>query len=114
MCQSLLHSFDAKDFIVDADATAVAKRAFETSDDLGKMEVFARMLQLMRYVSQQFWEDKRKALSAASRLRTLLLSSDMARDLKAKILEIDNRKSMSRGWKPEGITFLESLPPLEK
>jgi hypothetical protein len=112
VCKSLMEHFDANGFLTDADADGIAKRAFETKDDLKKSELFSRTLQLLRYVAKQFWEEKRKTLSAASRLRTLLLSANMAKDFKEKIEETNARKGLSTGWKPEGQNFIESLPSL--
>jgi hypothetical protein len=63
-------------------------------------------------VAAQFWEDRRTALLSTSRIRTVLLRRDIAADFKRRVWEVDSRKGLDRIWKPEGVTFMESLPDL--
>ena len=109
MSKQLLTSFDASNFISDGDARQVAQKAFD-APDLNDEEVFARIVAFLRWVAQQFWEEKQKSLLAVSRMRTLLLNRDIARDFKKLVLDQNDRKALSRSWKREGVTFIDSLP----
>jgi len=82
--------------------------------ELRKDEVYSRILRMLKHVSQQFWEDKKQQLLSTSRLRTLLLKREIAAEFKSMAWQIDQRIGLDRPWKPEGVTFLESLPPIGK
>lgn len=110
-CKQLLSFFDARDFLSDADARPLAQRAFDAAD-LNDGEVFARIMAFLKWSAQQFWEEKQKSLLAVSRIRTLLLGRDIARDFKKLVTEQNDRKGLSRSWKREGVTFIDSLPAL--
>jgi hypothetical protein len=67
---------------------------------------------MLRFVSAQFWEDKKNQILSTSRLRTLMLRSEMISAYKRKSHEIIQRKGLDKAWKAGGKTFLESLPNL--
>jgi hypothetical protein len=111
VCLKLLDSFDGKTFLKDGDIRAVA-RAAASASDLDNLLLFSRVYGLLRHTSGQFWEEKRKLLLSTSRLRTRLLDRVIARDFKKLLWESADRKMLNKAWKPEGKTFLESLPNL--
>ena len=111
VCKSLLSSFDAAGFIDTGDIREVANDA-RSSKDLQKEAVFSRSMCFLRFVAGQFWQDKQSQILSTSRVRTLLLRPDMVADLKKTILGINERRGLDRAWKPEGPTFVESLPDL--
>jgi hypothetical protein len=111
ICLQLLQKFDAKDFLTKANTREVAQEASKASD-LEANAVFSRIFGLLRYASAQFWEEKRKSLLTSSRIRLVLLRREVASDFKSIVWEVDKRKMLEKVWKPEGKTFLESLPSL--
>lgn len=112
VCLQILQKFDAKDFITTADIRRVAQTASKASD-LPTDSIFSRIFGLLRHASAQFWEEKRKTLLTTTRIRLALLRRDVASDFKSMVWEIDKRRMLDRAWKPEGKTFLESLPSLK-
>ena len=112
-CERLFSHFDASTFLSDGDSKQIAQRAMN-EPDLNDTEVFARIIAFLRWVAGQFWEEKQKSLLAVSRIRTLLLHRDIARDFKKLLLAQIDRKALSKSWKPDGVTFLESLPQLPR
>lgn len=112
-CDQLLGSFEAKPFLICGDTREIGQVA-ALAPELGKEQVYSRILRMLHHVSQQFWEDKKPQLQATSRLRTLLLKREIAADLKTMISSVDQRVGLDRPWKPEGVTFLTSLPQLTK
>jgi AIPR protein len=111
VCLKLLNSVDGSDFLTTADVKDVARGAAYATD-VRRDAIFSRIFGFMKYAAGQFWEERRKTLLATSRLRTALLRRDMAADFKRKIWELNERKALEKTWKWEGVTFLESLPPL--
>lgn len=113
VCQQLLSSFEAEAFTRSGEVREVAQSA-SAAPELRKDEVYSRILRMLKHVSQQFWEDKKQQLLSTSRLRTLLLKREIAAEFKSMAWQIDQRIGLDRPWKPEGVTFLESLPPIGK
>jgi hypothetical protein len=112
-CDCLLKSFEAAEFVLSGDIREVAQKA-AIAPELAKQEVFGRILRMLHFVSQQFWEDKRQSLLSTSRLRTLLLKRDIATAVKDVVWQTNERIGLDKPWKPEGVTFIQSLPPLNK
>jgi len=113
ICQQLLTSFEAEAFTRTGDVRDVAQRA-ATAPELKNGEAYSRILRMLHHVSQQFWEDKKQQLLSTSRLRTLLLKREIAAEFKSMVWQVDHRVGLDRPWKPEGVTFLESLPAIGK
>ena len=67
---------------------------------------------MLRFAASQYWEERKKTLLASSRLRTYLLRRDVARDFKDQIWDVAGRVRLDKPRKPEGATFVESLPIL--
>jgi hypothetical protein len=111
VCQQLLSSFDLKEFMASGDSKDIASAA-ATAKDFSPEQVLSRTFSLLRFVASQFWEEKKKTLLAASRLRTYLLRREVAKEFKDQIWETNERVRLDKGWKQEGVTFLESLPDL--
>jgi hypothetical protein len=110
VCKHLLESYDAAELIQTGDIREQAQ-AISAQHDLPKDALFSRICGFLRHVSGQFWEEKEKQLLSTSRLRTVLLRREMAADFKRQLLGLNERKSLDKPWKPEGVTFLDSLPP---
>jgi hypothetical protein len=110
---SLLRSFEAADFVVAGDIRESAQAAASAAE-LAKAQVFGRILRMLHHVSQQFWEEKKQALLSTSRLRTMLLKREIAASLKDLVWQTDERVGLDKAWKPEGVSFLRSLPALKK
>jgi hypothetical protein len=111
VCAKLLLSFEAAQYRQSADTREVAQMA-SAAPDLASEEVFGRILRMLHFVCQQFWEDKKQQLLSTSRLRTYLLKRDMAESVKALVWEYNERINLDRAWKPQGKKFLDSLPGL--
>lgn len=109
VCKHLLSSFDALEFMQSGEIRDKVQK-ISSQTDLHKDALFSRMCAFMRHVCGQFWEDKQQQLLSTSRLRTVLLRREMAADFKRQLWEINGRKGLDKPWKPEGVTFLESLP----
>jgi len=109
---AILRNFEAADFVISGDIREKAQAAASAAE-LGKVEVFGRILRMLHFISQQFWEDKKQALLSTSRLRTLLLKREVASSLKDLVWQTNDRVGLDRPWKPEGFTFLQSLPSLK-
>ena len=109
VCKQLLNSFDAGEFVQTGDIRDKAQ-LIATKSDFPKDALFSRTCGFLRYVSGQFWEEKQKQLLSTSRLRTVLLRREMASDFKRQLWAINDRKGLEKPWKPEGVTFLQSLP----
>jgi hypothetical protein len=110
-CTALVTTFDLRESFCSGDLRDVAARA-AIATDFQAVEVFSRVFHLLRFAATQYWEEKKKALLSSSRLRTYLLRRDVAKDLKEQIWDANARIRLDRPWKPEGVTFLESLPQL--
>jgi len=112
-CNKIVCSFDLSEFeqvgIVCPSPSEVREMA-----DVPAEYIIGRTLHFMRYVIQQYWEDKRNALLSTSRLKTYLIRPAAMRDIGKAIEETNGRKTLDRGWKPEGTTFAESLPDLSE
>jgi hypothetical protein len=111
-CDKLLHSFEISEYCNSADCKSVAETARNESD-FPDDKVFSRIMKLLRYVSGQFWEDKRNQISATSRVRRFLFRPDLIADFKKKVNEILDRKGLDGGWKHPGKIFIETLPDLK-
>jgi len=111
VCLQLLATQGAQQFVLTNDVTPIIDRA-RSNDELGREELFARSLHLLLFVSKQFWEEKQQTLHATSRLRTILLSAESRKEFKKQLLSANDRRNLSRPWKPEGQTFVDSLPSL--
>jgi hypothetical protein len=101
VCQKLLGSFEALDFVKRGDARDLLKK----QDDLAADSVYLRMFWFLQYVCRQFFEEKRSKLLATARIRTALLTRDMTKEFKEKILEINKMAAMVKPWKREGPTL---------
>jgi len=110
-CTALLSTFDLKESVCSGDLRDVAACA-AIAKDFQAEEVFSRVFNLLRFAATQYWEEKKKTLLFSSRLRTYLLRREVAKDLKEQIWDADGRIRLDKPWKPEGVTFLESLPQL--
>ncbi|MCW5978518.1 MAG: AIPR family protein [Bryobacteraceae bacterium] len=108
-CQSLLETSDLRGYTKTAELRDVA-RAAASASDLPNDAVIARLFGFIRFVATQFWEEKHNTLLSTSRIRTILIRREVAAEFKKKIWEVEKRKTLDRAWKPEGVTFLESLP----
>jgi hypothetical protein len=108
-CSKLLLHFDLKDFVNTAEIRAAAQNA-ASANDLSHEQLFGRIFGFLKHVSTQFWEEKEKQLLSTSRLRTALLNRHIAADFKRKIEETNLRKALDKPWKPENVTFMDSLP----
>jgi hypothetical protein len=111
VCEKLLGSFEAAIFAKEGDIREIACSSATTSD-LNKEQVFGRIFRMLHFVSQQFWEDKKDQLLSTSRLRTVLVNRSAAAAFKTMLWEVDRRAGLDKAWKPGGVTFLNSLPPL--
>lgn len=109
---TLLHNFEAAEFVAAGDIREKAQTAASAAE-LAKGEVFGWILRMLHWVSQQFWEDKKQSLLSTSRLRTLLLKREVAASLKELVWQTNERIGFDRPWKPEGVTFLQSLHALK-
>ena len=107
-CQYLLDAYDARDFVQSGDIRERAQ-LIASQSDLPKDAVFSRICGFLRYVSGQFLEEKEKQL-LSTRLRTFLLRREIAADFKRLLWALSDRKGLDKPWKPEGVTFLQSLP----
>jgi hypothetical protein len=108
-CQRLMQSFDLADF-EHSGTIEPSPAEVREMPELAEAMVFGRILHFLRFVVQQYWEEKKSALLATSRLRTYLLRAEPMRDLGKVLDEVNSRKSLDKGWKPGGVTFVESLP----
>ena len=111
-CENLLKSFEADRFRESGDIRGVAQSA-AVVPDLGRDQVYSRIFRMLHHVAQQFWEDKKQQLLSTSRLRTVLVRREVAAEFKSMIWQVDQRVGLDRPWKPEGVTFLDSLPNLQ-
>jgi hypothetical protein len=108
-CWSLLNAFDLNGYVSSADLKEAAANAPSRSD-FALSEVFGRIFSLLKFVATQYWEEKKKTLLSASRLRTYLLRRDVAKEFKEQIWDTNGRARLDKPWKPEGVTFTGSLP----
>jgi len=108
-CLALLKSFDGSEFLKSSDIKDIACNA-RSASDLNKDALFSRIFGLLRYCTSQFWEEKKNVILSTSRLRTVLLKRNMAHDFKKILWDCADRRGLDKPWKPEGQTFLESLP----
>lgn len=108
-CESILASFEAKDFIITGDVKTIALKA-SSAKDSENSQVFSRIMSMFRFVSEQFWENRKQQLLSTSRLRTYLLKRDVAATYKSLLFEFNERRNLDKAWKPQGKTFVESLP----
>jgi len=112
-CEEILSAFEASQYMATASIKEIAQTAaFAT--DLTAEQAFSRILRMLHFVSQQFFEANKQQLLSTSRMRTYLLKRDLAAQMKRLVWETNDRKTMDRVWKPEGRTFLQSLPDLPK
>jgi AIPR protein len=109
----LLASFEANAFRQSAEIREIAQRAAQAGE-LEDQEVFGRIMRMLHFVSQQFWESKKQQLLSTSRLRTYLLKRDIAASLKTLVWEYNSRINLDRVWKPQGKTFINSLPLIKQ
>lgn len=112
-CKRLVFSFDLADFEASG-LIAPSPAEVRIMTDLPEAMVFGRILHFLRFVIQQYWEEKRNTLLATSRLRTYLLRSEPLREIGKVITEVNSRKSLDKGWKPGGVTFIDSLPAVSE
>jgi hypothetical protein len=111
ICEKLLGSFEASTFAKSGDIRDIAISS-AIAPDLKKEQVYGRIFRMLHFASQQFWEDKKEQLLSTSRLRTVLVNRSAAEAFKTMLWQLDQRVLLDRPWKPEGVTFLNSLPPL--
>ncbi len=111
--EKLLSCFEIDQFQSQGTVKEVARAARE-DQELGKRDVFSRILRFMHYCMQQFWEEHQKSILATARLKTYLLKRSSTALFKNKILEIEGRVNLEKVWKPQGTTFLDSLPDSEE
>jgi hypothetical protein len=111
VCDKLLGSFEATTFAHSGDIREIAFSA-ATAYELNQEQVFGRIFQMLHFVSQQFWEDNKDQLLSTSRLRTVLINRNAAEAFKTMLWQVNQRTGLDRAWKPAGVTFLDSLPPL--
>lgn len=111
VCEKILGSFEASVFAKSGDVRDLAISS-ATARDLKKEWVFGRILRMLHFTSQQFWEDKKEQLLSTSRLRTVLVTRSAAEAFKTMLWQVDQRILLDRPWKPEGVTFVDSLPHL--
>lgn len=112
-CKKIFSSFDLAEF----ELSGVVKHTAEAArvmTDLPDEMVFGRIFHFLRFVVQNYWEDKRTTLLATSRLRTYLIRKEAIADIGHSVEEVNRRKGLDKGWKPEGVTFIESLPDLSE
>jgi hypothetical protein len=112
VCRKLLDDFDAKAFLTTGEIKETVQNA-TSSSYIDPQAVFGRIFGLLKHTAGQFWEDKRISLLSTSRIRLTLLRREIAADFKRKIWEVNERRHLDKPWKPEGKTFLESLPKLD-
>jgi hypothetical protein len=111
ICRVLLSTFDVKEFLQLGDVKQSASLA-NKSMDLDKQAVISRIMCFLRYVSEQFWAAKQDSLLATSRIRTVLIKRSVAAEFKKEMFKREQFTALDEPWKPKGLTFLESLPPL--
>jgi hypothetical protein len=111
ICEKLLDSFEAQVFASTGDIREIACCA-AIAPDLKNEQVFGRIFQMLHFVSQQFWEDKKEQLLSTSRLRTILVNRSAAEAFKTMLWQVNHRAGLDRSWKPGGITFIDSLPTI--
>jgi len=102
-----------KEFINSGSLRDVAVAA-SSATDFDKSQVFARIFGMLRFVAIQYWEEKKKTLLSSSRLRTYLLRRDIAKEFKEQIWDANGRVRLDKPWKPDGITFIDSLPDIRR
>jgi hypothetical protein len=112
LCSALLGACDRSEFLKTGDVKETACNA-RNATDLDKNALFSRIFGLLRYCASQFWEEKKKVILSTSRLRTVLLKRNMAHDFKKILWDCAERRGLDKPWKPEGQTFLESLPRVQ-
>lgn len=112
-CKKIICSFDLEEFEHSGVVTP-APSDVRAMTDVPNEFVIGRIFHFMRYVVQQYWEDKRNALLSTSRLKTYLIREAAIHDIGSAIDETNKRRTLDRGWKPEGVTFTESLPELSE
>lgn len=110
-CEQLLRLPEGKEFARSGQIKDIAAMA-RIDTDLNTEQVLARTFSCLRFAAAQYWEEKQKSLQARSRIRTVLLSRNIAAEFKDKVWELQERRGLDKSWKPEGKTFLESLPQL--
>ena len=110
-CEKLLRLPEGKGFATSGQIRDIAATA-RMDTDLNAEQILARTFSCLRFAAAQYWEEKQKSLQARSRIRTVLLSRNIAAEFKAKVWELQERRGLDKSWKPEGKTFLESLPQL--
>lgn len=111
-CEKLINSFEISDYFRSADCKSSAETA-RNETDFTEEKVFSRILNLLKYVSGQFWEEKMNQINATSRVRRFLFRQDLIAAFKKKINETSDRKGLDTGWKKMGKTFIETLPDLK-
>jgi hypothetical protein len=111
-CTKLIYSFEVDQFRSSADIREVAQRASQIGE-LKADEVFGRVLRMLHFVCEQFWERRKQQLLSTSRLRTYLLKREMSALVKTLVWEYNGRLNLDCVWKPQGKTFIDSLPTLK-
>lgn len=111
-CEKMLNCFEVADYYKSGDCKEIADLARNESD-FSDDKIFSRIINLLHYVSGQFWEDKRTQINATSRVRRFLFRQDLISDFKIKINETLDRKGLDRGWKRPGCKFIETIPNIE-
>lgn len=112
-CLKLLARFDVSEYFEVGEIREVAQAAAHAKDFQGT-ELFARIFSLLKFAAGQFWLEKRQMLLSTSRIRTVLLRRDIAAEFKGKVREVGELRFSEKAWKPQGKTFLESLPELPR
>ncbi len=111
LCLQLLHSPDTVDFFKGEDIRPVAQAAVMCPDISSDM-IFSRIFCLLRYAAGQIWEEKKTTLQATQRVRLKVLERNFSKDFKDAIWAADLRVRLDKPWKPEGTTFINSLPTI--
>jgi hypothetical protein len=113
VCRWLLGTSDVAGFTTAGEVREAARSAL-SAGSLEKDAVVSRVFCFLRYVTEQFWAAKSESLVSTSRIRTVLIKRSVAAELKREMFKREQFKTSDEIWKPKGMTFLESLPPITK
>lgn len=109
VCKELLSCFDI-DHVLSKGTVREVAHAARKAQELKMNDVFSRILRLLHYSTEQYWDEHWKSILATSGLKTFLLKRSSIADFKNKVLELEGRVNLEKVWKPQGTTFLDSLP----
>ena len=109
----LLEEYDLKNFLTTGsirETAADARSKYQSFFD--EDEVFGRLMSFLRYVSQQYWVDNKATIQTTPRIRTHMIRAESVAGFKKELMERNDNLSLDRPFKPEGKTFVDSLPKL--